>query len=74
LGTGQAGSARIATGAELYYQSADTAGGRDKSLAGAGVRYDLDDHLHLLAYASGGLQNAASEHQYSRYAAVLFTY
>jgi outer membrane putative beta-barrel porin/alpha-amylase len=61
-------------GAELYYQSADAADARDKSFAGAGVRYDLNDHLHLLAYASGGLQNAPSEHQYSWYAAVLFTY
>ena len=33
-----------------------------------------DEHLHLLAYGSGGLQNAAAEHQYSWYAALLFTY
>jgi hypothetical protein len=64
----------LQVGAELYYQAADTVDARDKTIAGAGVRYDLNERLHLLAYASGGLQNAASEHQYSWYAAVLFTY
>ena len=64
----------LQVGAELYYQAADSVNARDKTIAGAGVRYDLNERLHLLAYASGGLQNAASEHQYSWYAAVLFTY
>jgi hypothetical protein len=39
-----------------------------------GVHYDANRHLHLLAYASGGLQNASTEHQYSWYAALLFTF
>lgn len=61
-------------GGEIYYQSADSVGARDKTVAGAGIHYDLNERLHLLAYASAGLQNAASEHQYSWYAAVLFTF
>ncbi len=61
-------------GAELYHQGADSVDARDKTLAGVGMSYDLSERLHLLAYGSGGLQNAASEHQYSWYAAVLFTF
>jgi hypothetical protein len=60
-------------GAELYHQGADAQDARDQTSAGAGIVYDLSERLHLLAYASGGLQNAAAEHQYSWYAAVLFT-
>jgi hypothetical protein len=61
-------------GAELYFQSADSSEARAKTIAGTGVIYDVSTRVHLLAYASGGLQNAASEHQYSWYAAVLWTY
>jgi Putative MetA-pathway of phenol degradation len=64
----------LQVGAELYYQGADSVDARDKTIGGAGMRYDLSERLHLLAYASGGLQNAASQHQYSWYAAVLFTF
>jgi Putative MetA-pathway of phenol degradation len=63
----------LQVGAELYHQTADSKEARDNTLAGAGLQYDLNERLHLLAYASGGLQNAASEHQYSWYAAALFT-
>jgi hypothetical protein len=34
----------------------------------------MGERLHLLAYGSGGVLNAQSEHQYSWYAAVLFTF
>jgi hypothetical protein len=61
-------------GVELYHQSADSIAARAKTIAGTGAIYDVSKRLHLLAYASGGLQNAASEHQYSWYAAVLWTY
>lgn len=60
-------------GAEIYHQTADTDDARDKTLAGVGIRYDVSERLHVLAYGSGGIQNAASEHQYSWYAAMLFT-
>jgi hypothetical protein len=61
-------------GAELYYQSADSPDAREKGIFGLGARYDMGEHLHLLAYGSGGVLNAQSEHQYSWYAAVLFTF
>ncbi len=64
---------KLQVGAELYHQGADTQDARDQTSAGAGFVYDLSERLHLLAYASGGLQNAAAEHQYSWYAAVLYT-
>jgi hypothetical protein len=67
-------SARTQLGVELYHQGADAADARATTLAGVGLRYDASEHLHLLAYGSGGLQNADSEHQYSWYAALLFTY
>jgi Putative MetA-pathway of phenol degradation len=61
-------------GAELYHQSADSIEARAKTIAGTGAIYDVSKRVHLLAYASGGIQNATSEHQYSWYAAVLWTY
>jgi hypothetical protein len=67
-------NARTQVGAELFHQSADSSGSRATTFAGLGVRYDTGPHLQLLAYGSGGLQNAASEHQYSWYAALLFSY
>jgi hypothetical protein len=67
-------SERLQLGAELYHQSADSTDSRTTTLGGVGLRYDSGEHLHLLAYGSGGLQNAASQHQYSWYAALLFTY
>lgn len=60
-------------GAELFHQSADASDSRATTFAGIGVIYDEGEHVHLLAYGSGGLQNAAAEHQYSWYAALLFT-
>ncbi len=50
----------LQVGGEIYYQSADSAAARDKTLAGAGIHYDLSERLHLLAYASAGLKNADS--------------
>lgn len=65
---------RTHLGAEVFHQSADSTASRPTTFAGVGVTYDAREHLHLLAYGSGGLQNAASEHQYSWYAALLFTF
>ena len=61
-------------GAEIFHQSADSNDSHATTFAGVGMRYDAGEHLHLLAYGSGGLQNAASQHQYSWYAALLFTF
>lgn len=46
-------------GAEMVHRTADTRGGRATTGLGAGLRYDLSDNYHLLAYAGPGLQNAA---------------
>jgi hypothetical protein len=44
-------------GAEIFRQTADTIGGLDMTSVGTGVRYDLNDHFHLLGYIGRGIQN-----------------
>jgi hypothetical protein len=61
-------------GAEIVHQSPDTKGGRAASGVGAGVRYDIDDHYHLLAYAGPNIQNTAQNDLLSWYASLLFTF
>jgi hypothetical protein len=61
-------------GAEIVHQSADTKGGRASTGIGAGLRYDINDAYHLLAYAGPGLQNAAETARYTWYASILFTF
>jgi hypothetical protein len=63
----------LSLGAEIVHQGSDTKGGRAISGAGVGITYDLNTHLHLLAYAGPGLQNAAAQ-RYTWYSSVLFTY
>lgn len=64
----------LVLGAELVHQGADQKGGRASTGVGAGLIYDLSEHLHLLAYAGPGLQNAAETAQYAWYSSVLFTF
>jgi hypothetical protein len=61
-------------GAELVHRTADTKGGRATTAVGAGLKYDINDNYHLLAYAGPGLQNAAVTDRYSWYASVLFIF
>lgn len=61
-------------GAEIVHQTADTKGGRAMTAIGAGLKYDVTDNYHLLAYAGPGLQNAAVSDDYSWYASFLFTF
>jgi len=61
-------------GAEIVHQTATTKGGRDTTGIGFGLRYDLNDTYHLLAYAGPGLQNAATTDRYTWYASILFTF
>ena len=61
-------------GAELVYQSPDTRDTPASFSAGAGVRYDLNKTLHLLAYAGPGLAHAAQTDRYAWYASILFTF
>ena len=61
-------------GIELVHQTADTREGRASTSAGVGIKIDLDDHLHLLAYLGPGLQNVAPNARYSWYTSVLITF
>jgi hypothetical protein len=64
----------LEVGGEIYYQGADTRGGKASTGLGAGVAYDLNTHLHLMGSIGPGLQNAAQANRYTWYAALLFTY
>ena len=66
--------ANLQLGAELVHETADTKGGHASTSIGGGLRYDLSEHYHLLAYAGPGLQNAAETGRYSWYASILFTF
>ena len=61
-------------GAEIVHQGADSKGGRPSTGAGAGLIYDMNEHVHVLAYAGPGLQNAAETARTSWYSSVLFTF
>lgn len=61
-------------GAEVYYQGADARGAKASTGLGAGLTYDLTEHLHLMGSIGPGLQNAAQANLYTWYAALLLTY
>lgn len=64
----------LSVGAEIVHQGADSKGGRVSTGIGAGLIYDLSEHLHLLAYAGPGLQNAGTTAQYNWYSSLQFTF
>jgi hypothetical protein len=64
----------LQVGVEIVHQTADTKGGRPSTGVGAGFRYDLSEHYHLLGYYGPGLQATATNARHSWYASVLFTY
>lgn len=64
----------LQAGVEIFHRTADAVGALDTTVLGVGVRYDLNRRAHLLAYTSRGIHNAESEHRYSWYAAMLFTF
>jgi len=64
----------LQVGVELFHQTADTIGGQDTTSVGAGVRYDLNDHFHLLGYVGRGIQNADETDRLNWYTSVLFTF
>jgi hypothetical protein len=57
---------RLTLGGEAFYQTRDTAGGRDAAGFNIGVTYDLNEHYHLLFSAGRGLQNVGAN-QFSYY-------
>jgi hypothetical protein len=64
----------LQVGWELFHQTADTIGGQDTTSLGAGLRYDLNDHLHLLGYLGRGIENADATDRINWYTSVLFTF
>jgi hypothetical protein len=66
--------ADLQIGAEIVHQGADSKGGRASTGLGAGLIYDVNDNVHLLAYAGPGLQNASETAHYAWYSSVLFTF
>jgi len=64
----------LTVGGEVVHQGADSKGARASTGVGGGLIYDLNENVHLLAYAGPGLQNAAETAQYTWYSSVLFTF
>jgi len=65
---------QLQLGAEVVHQTADTRGGSSSTRVGAGLRYDLNDNYHLLAYAGPGLQNISDTGRYTWYASFLWSF
>lgn len=61
-------------GVEIFHQTADTIGGQDTTSVGTGIRYDLNEHFHLLGYIGRGIQNASDTDRLNWYSSVLFTF
>jgi outer membrane putative beta-barrel porin/alpha-amylase len=61
-------------GIEIVHQTPDTKHGHSSTGVGAGFRYDLSEHYHLLGYYRPGLQARASNARHSWYASLLFTF
>jgi len=61
-------------GAEILHQTADTKGGHASTALGAGLKYDITDNYHFLAYLGPGLENTAETGRYNWYASILFTF
>ena len=67
-------TSNLQVGMEIFHQTSDTRGGSATTSLGTGVRYDLNDHYHLLGYVGHDIQNARTSDQLNWYAAVLFTF
>lgn len=66
--------AKVNAGLEIFHQSADTIGGQATTSLGLGVRYDVNDHYHLLGYVGRGIQNADDTDRFNWYTSILFTF
>ena len=65
---------KLQIGTELVHQGAASKGARASTGVGAGLIYDVDENVHVLAYGGPGLQNAAETARYTWYSSVLFTF
>ncbi len=61
-------------GLEIFHQSADTRGGDATTSLGVGLRYDVNDHYHLLGYVGRGIQNVDATDRFNWYTSILFTF
>ncbi len=64
---------KLSVGGEIFYQTADTAGGDSSTGFNFGATYDFNEHSHLLLSAGRGLQNADTTNQFSWYVGFLLT-
>ena len=65
---------KLQLGMEVFHQTPDTLGGEATTSVGMGVRFDLNEHLHLLGYLGRGIQNADETDRYNWYASMLFSF
>jgi hypothetical protein len=64
----------LQVGLEIFHQTPDMRGGEATTSVGAGVRYDLNEHFHLLGYLGRGIQNTDETDRFKWYTSVLFTF
>lgn len=64
----------LALGGEIFYQTADTVGGKDSAGFNLGGVYDITENYHLLFSAGRGITNAASSNEFSYYLAFQWTF
>jgi hypothetical protein len=65
---------RLNLGGEIYYQSADTSGGKDFAGLNLGLAYKMTDHVSLLAAGGPGVKNARENGRYDYYLSLKFDY
>jgi hypothetical protein len=65
---------RLQLGMEVFHQTPDTQGGAASTSLGLGLRYDLNDDVHLLCYVNRGVQNVQQADQFTWYTSVLLTF
>jgi Putative MetA-pathway of phenol degradation len=61
-------------GLEVFHQTPDTRGGLATTSLGVGLRYDLNENIHLLGYLGRGIQNVEQTDQLNWYTSILFTF
>ncbi len=64
----------LQVGLEVFHQTPDTIGVAATTSIGTGVRYDLNDHFHLLGYVGRGIENAQETNLLNWYTSILFTF
>ena len=65
---------KLQIGIEIFHQTPDTVGSDPTTSLGVGLRYDLNDNVHLLGYVGRGVQDVAQTNQFNWYTSVLFTF